>query len=590
MKPLGLVALALGLALALGSGLAAQDLNGRGGREIRMLREAAAREAAGDLAGAEQILRAILADRPTSLSGLLSLERLVVVQGRAEELLPLIRRLLASDAASAIGHQMLLRTYSALDRVPELERAAEAWIRATPRVETPYREAARVWQERGEHARAIVVLERGRKAVGRDDALALELGDLYAGRGELVRAVREWDHAVGSDAAGFNLVRRRLGALPDGGAQVLPSLIEALTRPPVTAPRRRGAVALAIDAGLGERAREIAREAVLALPPSERAGFLVEVARHAEGARLDGLAYWAYSELLGGGGLGDRRLAVESRTAELALAVGDTARARELYLLIEQQYTVGSPARRQAAAVRIGLTARDGAVGEAVRELAAFRQEFPDAPELDRVAAAVAGALLARGEQASAERVVAGVDGPRTSLIRGRMALVGGDVGRARAAFQAAAPALQGAEQTEAIALATLLSRLSPQGGKLLGRAIARTAQGKPQEAVALLSSAAGLATDEHAALLDYAAALADRAQLAAEAEQVRRDLIARYPRALEAPAALLGLARALLERPDGLGEAQQLLERLILEYPRSALVPQARRELDRARGRVPSS
>ena len=133
----------------------AQEMNGQGGEEIRLLREATARETAGDLAGAERILRSILAARPNSLSAILSLERLLRVQGRLEELLPAIDALLAVDPTSAIGHQMRVRTYSALDRVEDLERAGEEWVRATPRVETPYREVARVWEARGDADRAI---------------------------------------------------------------------------------------------------------------------------------------------------------------------------------------------------------------------------------------------------------------------------------------------------------------------------------------------------------------------------------------------------------------------------------------------------
>src|SRR5690606_39728372 len=114
---------------------------------------------------------------------------------------------------SVIAPPRRVRASATLDALKELERAGEAWIRAMPRVETPYRETARVWEMGGDYRKAIRVLERGRSRVGRKDALALELGDVYAHAGDLNRAVREWDRAIGPTARGFSLVRRRLAML-----------------------------------------------------------------------------------------------------------------------------------------------------------------------------------------------------------------------------------------------------------------------------------------------------------------------------------------------------------------------------------------
>lgn len=570
---------------------AAQQINGRGGQEIQQLREAAVREAAGDLDGAERILRSVLEKRPTSLSALLSLERVLRIQGRVAEIIPPIERLLAEDPTSVVAHQMLVRTYSALDALPELERAAEAWIRLMPRVETPYREIARVWEARGDYQKAIRVLERGRSRVGRKDALALELGDVYAHAGDLERAAREWDRAIGPAARGFGLVRRRLAMLPDGGAGVLPLLIETLVRSSPTLERRRAAAELAIDAGLAARAEEIAKSVAADLPPTERQSFLVEVARRADGGNLHRLAYWAYSELLAYGGPANQMLAVRSRLAELALTLGDTAKARENYLALEKAFAADSPERRQATAFRIELTAREGDLDAAIREFTEFQRSFKEAPELDRLAASLADMLLRRGDVDRAEEVLGRVSGPRTSLVRSHVALRRGDVAAARAALLAAAPALRGEEATETIALATLLGRVSESGAALLGRAMAQLALGRTQDAVAILwAESSGLTTDERPAILEFAARLADRAELETEAERIRRAIITDHPQAPEAPAALLALAYAVSARDPDAPEARELLERLILEHPRSALVPQARRELNRLQGRIPNS
>jgi hypothetical protein len=142
---------------------------------------------------------------------------------------------------------------------------------------------------------------------------------------------------------------------------------------------------------------------------------------------------------------------------------------------------------------------------------------------------------------------------------------------------------LRGAEATSTIALATLLGRLSSDGAALVTASIV----GRPESDALpeLLAGSAELQPEERAAILDYAADVADRRGLNAEAEQIRREIVDEFPLAPEAPAALLSLARSLIDRRAPEGDVRLLLERMILEYPRSALVPQARRELAQLAG-----
>jgi hypothetical protein len=321
--------------------------------EVLLVRDATVREQAGDFAGAQRILENILSGNPQSLSALLSLERVLRVQGRLIDLLPYVHSHLRADNTSAIGHQMLIRALSTLDQIPELERASEAWIKAVPKIETPYREIARVWEQRGDYLRAVPYLEMGRARAGRD-ALALELGDMFARLDEPERAVREWDRAIGPDARGLLLVQRRLGTLKDGGARVLPGLIDALATSTLT-PRRRAAVQLAIDAGLGRQALQIAQRTATDLKGDERQAFLVEVARRADAAQLPQVAYWAYTQFALNDFAPDQLLAIRARIAELALATGDTASAARGFRELEQSFESGSPQRRQATALRIQL-------------------------------------------------------------------------------------------------------------------------------------------------------------------------------------------------------------------------------------------
>lgn len=559
--------------------------------ELSLIRDATVREQAGDFAGSRQILQRILAQNPQSLSALLALERVLRMEGRLKDLIPFAQAHLKADPTSPIGHQMLVRAYSSLDQVADLDRAAAAWVRATPKIETPYREVARALQQRNDHTKALQYLEAGRSRIGRADALALELGDAYAALEEYGRAVREWDRAIGPDARGLLLVQRRVAGLRDGGAQVLPALVDALMRAPVSFPRKRAAAQLAIDAGLSQRAEQIMREVAAELKGLERQSFLVEMARRADAAQLPRAAFWAYSQIAPGEMNAEQTLAIRARLAELALATGDTASAARSYRELEQSLAVGSPQRRQAIALRIQLMIKEGRLAEAEAELATFQREYAGAPELDATAALLAGNYIDKDEPERAEKALAGVTGPRSRIARGRVALRRGNVSEAKAELLAAAPSLHGAEATETIRLVTLLGKVSRAGGELLGKSLARAAAGVTTEAFALLETGAdSLPELERPAILDFAAALADRAQRPLDAERMRRRIVDEFARSTEAPAALLALARNLTERGEAADEARQYLEKLIIEYPRSALVPQARQELDRLQGRVPRS
>jgi tetratricopeptide (TPR) repeat protein len=572
---------ALALLLLLLSALPAAAQTGRPDNELGMLRQAASLESAGDLAGAQRVLEEVLAAEPQSMNALLAYERVLMLQRQLPTLLPALDRLLAVEPASQLGHHMRLRTLAALDLESELDRAAKAWIRAMPRLETPYREAARLWRTRNDIRRAVQVLEEGRRQIGRPDALALDLGDVYVEAGDARRAVREWSRAIGPEGQGVLLVQRRLAGLPDGGAQYVQEFVADLIRDPSTTARRRAAINIGIEAGLARPTLEASERVFVELPARERQSFLVEVARRADGAALAPVAYWAYGRLVQ---LGDERmersLSLRSRYAELALAVGDTAVAADAYRELEAALAPGSPERRQAMAVRIGLTAREGDLDGATHEFEAFRREYTRAPELDALAAELARLRLEAGAAEAAERVLAGVSGPRSALMRGRVLLRRGETARARQALLESAPLLKGAEATQTIALAALLGRVSSAGGELLADAWLMATDADVAAAVErLVTGSLSLPGDDRAPLLDFAAGIADAAGLTDHAEQARLELIEAHPDAREAPGALLATARTMAARGE-LDAAAALLERLLVEHPRSALVPQARREL----------
>lgn len=550
--------------------------------ELGRLRQAAAFESAGNYADAEKIVLEVLRGNPTSLSGLLTLERLLTAQARLPEILPAVDRLLEKDPMSVIGHQTRLRVASDLGDVPRLEAAIADWIHATPNLETPYREAAAIWRRRGEPARSIAVLEQGRKRIERPDALALELGDAFASAADIERAADEWSRAIGPEGRGFMLVQRRLQGLPDGGARVIPELVERLDAEPATFARRRAAALLAIEAGLEHAAVRVVAELSANVPPEEREQLLVELARRADGAGLHRVALDAYSGLLDAASDAGATLAIRTRVAELALLVGDTARAAETYRHLELAAAAGSPQRRQAVALRIQLTARDGELTHARADYDVFRAEYPQAPELDATAASLATRLLDSGDAAAAEKVLTGVVGARSAQLRARLYLRGGDIELARQELLGAAPLLRGRDATQTIALATLLTRVSARGGELVANVIIAPDETRAQQIRDAASATSSLPAAERAAVLDFLAGAADAAGMGEDGAALRREIIETLPRTHEAPAALLTLARSASQDPSTAEQARVLLETLIVEYPRSALAPQARTELQR--------
>ncbi|MCI0433290.1 MAG: hypothetical protein L0271_06545 [Gemmatimonadetes bacterium] len=573
-----------------GTGIRAGQVRPDGDEELRLLREATFAESGGDLEAAARSVHEVLANNPRSLGGLIHLERLLGMLDRLEQLLPHIDALLTHEPGSVVGHQMRIRALAALGRTESLEEAAQEWIAAMPAIETPYRETARAWRRQGDYMRAVRTLESGRKRIRRPDALALELGDAWADAYRFDRVAAEWARAIGPEGQAFLLVQRRVAGLTGPGSfRVIPELVELLARSPTTVPRMKAALQLAVSAGLEAHSERLANDIDDVLSNERRDAFLIEVARRADGAGLQRLAYWAYGRLVAEGvanGDADTSLALRTRLAELAWAAGDARAADAAFRSIENSLDPGSPTMRKAQSLRVTFLAQDGSFDAAREELVRLRVGLADSPEVDAAAAHLANALLDAGRVDEGELVLSGLSGPRACLARSRVRIHQGQFERARTELLSAAPRLHGAEATETIALALLLGRLSPQSAALVTRTMAATL-GEQRAAVReLLSAADSLIDDERVALLEYAADLALRSGLALEAEHILREIVDSYPATMEAPHALLALARSLSARGAPAEDIEPLLERMILEYPRSALLPQARRELERLAAR----
>jgi tetratricopeptide (TPR) repeat protein len=563
------------------SSVRAQTVDAR--EEGRRLREASSLESRGELGGAEEVLRALLEGKPTSSGGIFALERVLRARGRPAEILPLADRYLALDEAASGIRYLKLRVMVEVDSLATLDDEAERWIGAEPGSPDPYREVARIYERAFGPERAVAVLRRARTDLRSPALLAVELGDLLARVGDVSGAVTEWSHAIGPEGAEVGTIVRRLEGVAGDREVVVRPLLEALDREPTTGARRRAGARIALEAGLGADALRLAERALPGLGETERRGFVSEFARRAEEARAWDVALWAYGELRTASD-GDREArALDVRIAAAALAAGDTARAVEAQRRVARTLPPGSVDRRRVVADLIRVEAHH-ADGETLAErLEGFRREFPDAPELDELAAVVAAGLRARGLDHEAVDIVRGVQGPLTSLERGFLHLEGSRVDEGVEALSEALSGLPPTRATEILQLVSLLGRLERGGQEVLARSAALHHRGRTAEAVeAVREGLPALPAPEQAALLAHAARMADEGSLTREGAGLREELLSRHAGAPERGEATLALARYRARDAGGVAEAVRLLEALILERPDSPVAPDARRELQR--------
>jgi len=555
--------------------------------EVRLLRDAANRESRGDLDGAATILRQILDEDPGSSGALFALERVLRASGRTNELLPAVDRFLAADPSSSGVRYLKLRVLAEVDSLEEVRAESEAWIADNPRAESTYREVARVYERAFGPPEALTVLMQGRQAVGRDDALALEIGDLKASMGDRDGAIDEWAAAVGDEGAQTVTVMRRIQALGTGVTEAGRRLVGRVGASGRTA-RRRSAARIALDLALADEAMELSRGVAEELEGAQRETFLADVARRAREQELVEIAAWAYQELgQEAGSLADRR-EFDLRLVELALQAGDTVGALEAQRRVAESYGQGSVDRRRATAEVIRLEAIGSAPDELRGRLDGFRSDYPNAPELDELAATVAGALAARGDSDGARDALAGIDGPRSALESGFLLLGNGDVEGGRSALLLAVTGLPPTQATAIIQYASLFDRISVQGAELLASAGVAEHRGQVAEAVSLLSDGVPeLAPADQAPLLAEAARIAARAGQPTLAAAVNETIVVEYPESPEVGEASLSLARFYARSPGGVPEAIRLLEELIIQRPNAAIVPDARAELQRLRSGI---
>ncbi len=562
--------------------------------ESRLLATAASEESSGDLEGAEETLRRLMGQRPTSTRGIVSLERVLRAQDRISEILPFAQRYVDLEPNASGPRLLELRVYAELDDQNGLEDAAEDWLDRGGSSSEPYREVARVYARVFGPERALSILERGRSELGPpsrfepgnqfgpSSRFAMEVGDLLMDLGRTEEAVLEWAGAIGGDGSQVSAVMRRVGEIEEDRERLMLPLLAQLRQPPTTGARLRAGARIALEAGVFAEARTLAETALENMPARTRRGFLTALALQAQEVSAMGVALWAYEVLREGAADNTETRALDQRITDAALLNGDTARALEAQQAIADDLPEGSIERRRALAeiIRIGIEL--GAAGME-ESLVAFAVEFPDAPQLDELATTLAVQLDDGGDPEGARSLLAGVGGPRSALERGYLYLAAGEVVEGREALQEALSGVSPDVATEVIALLDLLDRLEGEALAAFLQSAVLAHRGRTDEALSELEVAiAAVPRDVRPSLLAVGALIASVGGVPEQAADFRERIIRDHPYASEVPEATLGLARFKGARPGGLDEAIQLLEDLILEQPNSAIVPIARRELQR--------
>ena len=577
--PWGLAVTALA-ACAAAAPLAAQ---GRGGdAQSRALMEAALLESRGDLEGAEAALRQALEIEPTSTGALFALERVLRAKGEVGELRPLVDAFLAR-APDVEVRALWLQLLAESDSTEKMVSEAEAWLTSDRRADV-YSAVGGVYQRTLGPARALEVLRRGQEIFGRN-TLALQTGDGLAAAGDVTGAADEWARAIPGDGSGMDVLRSRLPALGARRAEAARRLVGTLGDSEVPE-RRRATLRLALEEGLEEEALDLADRHAGALRGRARTTFLNEIGIQAREVGMAAVAAWAYGALGEQSASPEERRQFDARIAEISLEAGDTLAALDAQRRVVASFTTRSDEWRGALAETIKLEA--AAEPDRVEvSWASFRADFPSAPELDDVAAAVALQMHARGDLEGATRALEGIEGPRSTLERAYLLLGAGDLDGGRAMLLRAVGGLSPAAATPVIQFASLLGRLSEAGKRALAEAGVRTHQGRAREAAEQLAAAAsaGAPTDAPP-LLAEAARMAESGGEDAAASTIRRRLVAEHPDAPEVAEATLALAREAGSGGIEREEAIRMLEDLITRRPDAAVVPEARLELQRLRSR----
>ena len=545
-------------------------------------------ERSGRYADAATIYFTTVRSDPTNLPALLGLERTLFVLNRMTELLPLVQNARARLPESPALRSLELRVYAALNQTDSLEAIALRWAASVPRSDAPYREWGLALADRRMWDEARRAYLTGRKTLGGEGTLAIELAELEQRAGNWEASAAEWARAVTRAAdVGPNAASQ----LADAPAPMHEHVARILTGPDASVAARRVGAEVLLAWGQPNEAW-VVLEQTLGQGDSDAQVALRRFADLAgalptpEGHRVRGMALTRWADLVPSP-VSERARAEAVR--EL-LEGGDRAGARRVLEAHADATALG-----QASLIQILIA--DGQLDVAEARLETSKTALT-ADDRGALRLALAKARIARGELDRADAAL-GDDSSVTAIAqRGWIALYRGNLKGAMEAFRVAGPyAADRAAATERTAMMALLQRIQEESSPELGAALLTLARGDSVTGVAALRRAASRLPVQGGRLEVLLLAGQVAAQKAgggggdqeATAVALFDEIVRAGGEGAAPPAAELEWAR-LLVRTGRSAEAVPHLEHLILTYPNSAFVPEARRVLERARGAIPKS
>ena len=521
---------------------------------------------------------------PTNIPALLGLERTLFVLSRMSELLPLVQNARARQPESPALRSLELRVYAALNEPDSLEAIARRWAASAPQSEAPYREWGlaladrRMWDEA---RRAFLV---GRRALGGDGTLAIELAELEQRVGNWDASATEWGRAVTRLP---DVEPNAASQLADAPAPMHDRVARALTAPGASVRARRLASEVLLTWGQPNEAWA-AMEPTLATADTEAPTVLrrfVDLAgalTTSDGHRVRGLALARWADMMPGSTGGRAR----AEAVRELLDGGDKAAARRVL-------EAHADSNGIAQAALIHLLIADNQLDIAEERLSAPATAIT-ADDRATLRLALARARVGRGELDRAAAALGDDSSVAAIAQRGWIELYRGNLKNAMEAFRLAGPyALDRAAATDRTAMMALLQRIQQESSPDLGAALLTLARGDSVAAIAALRRAAARLPEQGGRLEVLLIAGQVAAQKGGDQELTATALFDEVVRTggegAAPPAAELEWAR-LLVRTGRAAEAIPHLEHLILTYPNSAFVPEARRVLERAKGAIPKS
>jgi len=546
-------------------------------------------ERSGRYADAATIYFTTVRSDPTNLPALLGLERTLFVLNRMTELLPLVQNARARLPESPALRSLELRVYAALNQTDSLEAIALRWAASVPRSDAPYREWGLALADRRMWDEARRAYLTGRKTLGGEGTLAIELAELEQRAGNWEASAAEWVRAVTRAAdVGPNAASQ----LADAPAPMHEHVARILTGPDASVAARRVGAEVLLAWGQPNEAW-VVMEQTLGQGDSDAQVALRRFADLAgalptpEGHRVRGLALTRWADLVPSP-VSERARAEAVR--EL-LEGGDRAGARRVLEAHADATALG-----QASLLQILIA--DGQLDVAEARLETSKTALT-ADDRGALRLALANARIARGELDRADAALGDDSSVAAIAQRGWIALYRGNLKGAMEAFRVAGPyAADRAAATERTAMMALLQRIQEESNPELGAALLTLARGDSVAGVAALRRAASRLPVQGGRLEVLLLAGQVAAQKGGEGAPGDQEAmaVALFDEIVRAggegaapPAAELEWAR-LLVRTGRSAEAIPHLEHLILTYPNSAFVPEARRVLERARGAIPKS